>query len=131
MKEIEEDLIKLVENIKASRQPGNYSVDGEATELPTLLDLNVKDYGPVSLPLVEAQANELINVCQQAPYGRNMDTLVDTNVRDSYQLDPEQVEIRHPEWSAKLQVLVDRVGKALGCQDKIEVRHHNNILLII
>ena len=131
MKQIDEHLDKLVENIKASRRPGNYSVDGEANELPTLLDLNVKDYGPISLPLVEAQAKELINVCQQAPYGRNMDTLVDTNVRDSYQLDPEQVEIGHPEWSTKLQVLVDRVGKALGCQDKIEVRHHYNSLLII
>ena len=128
MKEIEEDLIELVDKIKSSKHSGEYSVDGEANELPTLLDLNVKDYGPVSLPLVEAQAKELINVCQQAPYGRNMDTLVDTNVRDSYQLDPEQVEIRHPEWGTKLQVLVDRVGKALGCQDKIEVRYHYNIL---
>ena len=131
MKEIEEDLIELVDKIKSSKHPGEYSVDGEANELPTLLDLNVKDYGPVSPPLVEAQAKELINVCQQAPYGRNMDTLIDTNVRDSYQLDPEQVEIGHPEWSAKLQVLVNRVGKALGCQNKIEVRHHYNILLII
>jgi hypothetical protein len=121
LKEIEEYLIELVDKIKSSKHPGEYSVDGESNELPTLLDLNVKDYGPVSLPLVEAQAKELINVCQQAPYGRNMDTLVDTNVRDSYQLDPEQVEIGHPELSTKLQVLVDRVGKALGCQDKMKL----------
>ena len=56
-----------------------------------------------------------------------MDTLVDTNVRDSYQLDPEQIEIRNPEWDVKLKDLLFRVGQALGCKDKIEVKHLYNI----
>jgi len=39
-------------------------------------------------------------------------------VRDSYQLDPSQFEIKHPNWTCQLNVLVERIAKEMGCFNK-------------
>lgn len=110
---------KLFKSIlKNTIKSGDFSVSGEANELPTQLGLYVKNVGVISTPLTEYTANELIKVSSQAPYGLNDQTLVDTNVRDSYQIQPDQIEIKNPEWNAKLDLLVQRVSKELGCSNK-------------
>ena len=47
------------------------------------------------MPLCPQQAEELIKLCKQAPYDLNYETLVATNVRDSLELEPDQIEIRN------------------------------------
>ena len=54
------DAFKCV--LKNTKNHGEYSVSGEATELPALPNLHVKNFGPVSLPLNDSQANELLKV---------------------------------------------------------------------
>ncbi|EPQ26340.1 uncharacterized protein PFL1_06945 [Pseudozyma flocculosa PF-1] len=64
---------------------------GVASLLPPAPELSIDGYGPVSLPLIDAKdAHRLAQVCQQAPFGRGTDTLVDTAVRKTWQLDPEK-----------------------------------------
>ena len=121
--EIDANFKSLNECLRNLSKCGDYSVDGEATEMPKIVGLEVKDFGPVSLPLRDPQASALINLCQKAPYGFNQKTLIDQNVRDSYQLDPSRVEITNPEWNVKLNDLVARVAKGLGCHAKVEVTH--------
>lgn len=41
---------------------GKYSVSGEADELPMYPNIHVNNFGPISLPLNESQAIELLNV---------------------------------------------------------------------
>ena len=48
--------------LKNSSASGEYSVSGEAKELPVLPGLHVKNIGPISLPLNETMANDLIKV---------------------------------------------------------------------
>ena len=48
--------------LKNIKNYGEYSVSGEATELPHLPNLHVKNFGPVSLPLNDSQANDLLKV---------------------------------------------------------------------
>lgn len=117
----------LVETLNRAVRSGDSWADGEAAEMPKMLGLEVKRFGPVSLPLVDPQASELIKMCKRAPYGRNTHTLVDRAVRDSYQLDPDQVSITNPEWKVKLERLVAHVAQTLGCQAPIEVdrRYHS------
>lgn len=93
-----------------------------------MLGLWIKDFGCVSLPLNAIQADELIKKCTQAPYGHNFNTLINTEVRDSYQLDPSSLEIKNPDWPSKLQELVDKVCIELGCQGKAEAKLYKLLL---
>jgi hypothetical protein len=47
---------------------------------------------------------------------------VDTNVRDSYQLEPAMIEVKHPKWHAQLDKLVNQVTTELGCYGSIEAK---------
>jgi hypothetical protein len=53
--------------------------------------LDVQGYGPVGLPLSASVARALIAVCEQAPFGQGERTLVDKEVRDTWQVDAEKV----------------------------------------
>ena len=49
----------LLQNVTSS---GEFTVSGEATELPALPNLYLKNFGYISLPLNDSQANDLIKV---------------------------------------------------------------------
>ena len=100
---------------------GEFCVDGEAYELPKLFGLEVDGFGPVSFPLVDPQGSNLIGECQQTLFGKNGLTLVKTEQPCYFELDASRVRMRNPEWDVKLNELVRRVGKGLGCQEEIEV----------
>ena len=70
----------------------------EASELSAYLDLKIKDFGLVSLPLNKLQAEVLIKLCSQEPFGWYLDTLVGTQVRETYQLEPSSIVIENPQW---------------------------------
>lgn len=108
------------ECLKKVNGTGKSSVAGEAYELPTLIGLEVNEFGPVSFPFVDPQATELIKICKQAPYGQNEKTILDKNVRDSFQLDPVHFSIKNLTWKEKLNKLVSRVAEDLGCKAEIE-----------
>jgi hypothetical protein len=55
--------------------------------------LEVQGVGPIALALLPVQAEQLIAVAQRAPYGRGAETLVDTDVRRTRQIDPRLVHI--------------------------------------
>ncbi|RMZ94041.1 hypothetical protein BpHYR1_037368, partial [Brachionus plicatilis] len=126
--EYPEEIEILKEALSKAPPAGQYSASGEASELPTMLGLHIKDFGDVSLPINALQAEELIKKCARAPYGHNFDTLVNREVRDSYQLEPSTIEIKNPEWSSKLQELVDRVCTQLGCKGKAEAKLYKLLL---
>ncbi|MGH8557272.1 MAG: hypothetical protein ACRESZ_07380 [Methylococcales bacterium] len=48
---------------------------------------------PIALPLLKAQAERLIAVAKRAPYGRGEETLVDTEVRRTWQIDADRIRI--------------------------------------
>ena len=108
-------IAELLANKKAS---GNFSIGGKATEMPSLPGLKIKGLGLLTTPLCYQQANELIKICSQAPYGLNSQTLVDTSVRDSYELNSSFIEFTNPKWNEQLKVLTDRVANELGCANK-------------
>lgn len=116
---------KFVSDVKAFKNllrntisSGDFSVSGEAKELPTQLGLFIKNFGIISTPLTEHQANDLIKVSTQAPFGLNHETIVDKRVRDSFQINPDQIEIQNPDWNQHLNALVQRIATQLGCVNK-------------
>jgi hypothetical protein len=68
---------------------------------------------PIPLPLVSRDASTIKSNCEQAPFGRGEDTLVDESVRKTWQLDHGLYRCSNPSWPAFLEdtVLRDIVQK--------------------
>ena len=58
-----------------------------------VLQLEVSGVGPVSLPVRAPLAKKLIAVARSAMFGRGEETLTDTNVRDTWELIPDQITL--------------------------------------
>jgi hypothetical protein len=76
--------------------------------------LEVEGLGTVGLPLGESQARKLIHLCRQAPYGKGTQTVVDTDVRRVWELDPIQFRLTNPKWDELVEAIVAEVQAALG-----------------
>ena len=94
------------------RTPGDFCTAG-TIEL-ALPRLTVHGVGPVALPLLAQQTKELIAVADRAPYGRGVQTLVDTSVRRTWQIGAERVKIEGASWARTLQAIVERATDGLG-----------------
>ncbi|KAE9035916.1 hypothetical protein PR003_g9773 [Phytophthora rubi] len=99
---------------KADDTAGEYSFGGVADSLPPVPGLFVEGLGDVSVPLCPEQADKLIAICDKSPFGRKLDTMMDENVRKSWQLAPDQVDVKSPLWSSGLDKLSETVADRLG-----------------
>lgn len=103
------ELLALMDKVKTS---GTFSVSGT---LPSIAPgLKVKGVGNVALPLLEQQAKALIEFSQQSHFGYGEETVLDTNVRKSWQIATENFELTNPQWEKELQKAVKQIGKQLG-----------------
>ena len=103
---------EFAEILSAVERPGDFYVTG-TMEIFTP-QLEVEGVGPVALPLLPVQAKQLIAVADQAPYGRGEQTLVDTNVRRTWQIDANRVRIAGRHWEGTLEAIVARAAEGLG-----------------
>jgi predicted 2-oxoglutarate/Fe(II)-dependent dioxygenase YbiX len=91
-----------------------------AGQLPALLPgLEVKGIGPIGVPVSTADAKRIIGKASQAPYGRGAATIVDTDVRRVWQLEPSQFTLRNAAWREALVGVVDEVQRDLGIRGKV------------
>ena len=111
----------IVDTLKSVKNPGLYASGGVATMPLPAITLAGDPDAVLGLPLCEAQAKHLIEVASRAPFGRGEQTIVDTSVRCTWQLDPTQFSITNPQWQDSLQLLLPRVKTELGCHTKMNV----------
>jgi len=110
--DIHEKLLKTLDKVDSS---GEVCTSGDLTmRMP---GLTVNDLGEIALPLNNTQAQQLIKQCHQAPYGKGIETVVDTKVRNAWELDPKQFELTNPHWEAFIQELVKTVQQELGLEN--------------
>jgi hypothetical protein len=100
------------------RRPGDFFVSGTTELLAPLLE--VDGVGPIALPLLPMQAEQLVAVAQRAPFGRGEETLVDTAVRRTWQIGADRVRIRGKHWSRSLETIRARVADGLGVGGPVE-----------
>jgi len=100
------------------RRPGSFFSSGVAELAIPLLE--VDGLGPVTFPVLPAQAASLIGVAERAPYGRGPDTLVDPAVRNSWQIGPDRIRIAGCRWARTLAAVVARAAEGLGVTDPVE-----------
>ena len=103
---------ELAEILHTVQRPGDFYTTGTTDIFAPRLE--VAGVGPIALPLLPVQAQQLIAVAEQAPYGRGEATLIDTEVRRTWQIDPERVQIGGRHWEQTLADIVVRVTAGLG-----------------
>lgn len=79
--------------------------------------LVVKNVGPVYLPLREDQAKQIIATARQAPYGNGSETIVDTSVRNTWELDPSQFCLTDQLWPTFVAALCQEIAVEAGLGD--------------
>ncbi|KAL8673255.1 MAG: hypothetical protein Q9168_002332 [Polycauliona sp. 1 TL-2023] len=92
---------------------GNFATSGL---LPNAINpgLFVHGVGKVGLPLTDRDAEALTAAAHRAPFGKGTQTFVDSAVRKTWELNPDQFELRNPAWRTTLQDAVSRVAKDLA-----------------
>ena len=104
----------LLDALAGIDRPGDVFAAGDRA--PAMPGLEVEGLGTVRLPLPKAQARALIRRCRQAPYGKGARTLVDTDVRRVWEMDPAQFELTNPKWDGLIESILDEVRQRLGLE---------------
>ncbi|KAL1874849.1 hypothetical protein Daus18300_003390 [Diaporthe australafricana] len=68
----------------------------------------------IPLPLVDRDASTIKSKCEQAPFGRGDDTVVDESVRRTWQLDAGLFSCSNPAWPAFLDTVLRETVQKLG-----------------
>lgn len=113
-----QEIIDILQEIDS---PGTFAVGGPCSGKLIMPGLVVDGIGPIGLPLSKSQAKELANRCEQAPFGRGTETIVDKSVRDTFQLAPDSFKITNPAWKGDLDTITKSVCQDLGVQHNLKV----------
>ena len=101
-------------------RPGDFFTAGiQEMAVPRL---DIEGVGPIALPLLPVQAEQLIATAERAPYGRGEETLTDPEVRRTWQIAPERVRLDGRHWPKTFNTIVARVAEGLGVTGKVEAR---------
>ncbi len=101
-----EDLLRSVD------RPGDYCAGGKLhVHMPRVV---VDGVGDLSFPVPHAQVEALIGAAERAPYGKGTRTLVDTSVRDCWQIDAGNVRLLGRVWRDSLAQIMEIVADGLG-----------------
>ena len=107
----------LTEILDGLQRPGDFYTAGSLEIYSSRLE--VDGIGPIALPLLPIQAEQLIGVAEPAPYGRGEQTLVDTEVRRTWQIAAEQIKISGRHWDDTLSTIVARAVGGLGVEGPV------------
>lgn len=109
--------LALASILQSVQRPGDFHATGRIDIFTPQLE--VTGVGPVALPLLPAQAEQLVAVAEHAPYGRGADTLIDRNVRRTWQIGAERVHIGGRHWAQSLATIVARSAAGLGVMEPV------------
>ena len=116
----------LVAALNTVQRPGEFYAAGTVvTPIPCF---SVEGVGVLSFPLPATQAEQLITVAEQAPYGRGAQTLVDPEIRRVWQIAASEVEQVEPHWNKTLAEIVKRVSAELGVDGKVSAELYKMLL---
>ncbi len=118
--------VDLAARLDAVDRPGDFWASGTCA-LPAP-GLEVAGVGPVALPLLPVQAEQLMALAEPAPFGRGADTVFDPAVRQTWQVEPGKVTFRGQTWSGTLKHIVRRAADGLGVSGAVTARLHKLLL---
>ena len=110
--DVKDELLSVLDGVD-THSAGSFAASGEIKPIVNP-GLYVKDLGIFGLPLSNRDAAELGKAAHRAPFGKGSKTLVDTNVRSTWELNPDQFGLRNPDWAQCINQIVIRVAGELG-----------------
>lgn len=108
---------ELAAVLQSVQRPGDFFMSGRVP-LPAPRVV-VDGVGEISLPVLPFQAQQLIAQAERAPYGRGERTLLDTNVRRTWQIAPERIAFRGRQWEETLGRVIAQVRVGLGVEEPV------------
>jgi len=118
---------KIFSALSTIDRPAAFSASGQ---FPAILPgLNVDGLGDIALPLSATEAKRLIKYCQQAPYGKGTETVVDTKVRKVWELGPNRFSFENPKWDSALESVLREIEDKLGLAKKALAAHLYKLLV--
>src|SRR4051794_14569703 len=94
--EYNQELKPLEAVLSKVKQPGDFFVSG-TVEIP-MPRVEVEGAGTLSFPVPDAQIEAIVRRAARAPYGRGEETIVDTSVRNVWQIAPGKVKVSGKSW---------------------------------
>jgi hypothetical protein len=114
MPDTRQALVKLLGALGSSSQ---FVASGCLT--PVLPGLEIGGIGKIGCPISAASAKKLIAKASQAPYGKGVETIVDTKVRRVWQIEPSHIALRNAQWNTFIEEIVDEVKAELGIEQNV------------
>jgi predicted 2-oxoglutarate/Fe(II)-dependent dioxygenase YbiX len=107
----------LFESLRSVERPGDFCVGGiRQIFMPTI---DVHGVGRIAFPILPIQAERLVAIAEAAPYGRGEETVVDREVRRTWQVDSAKVRIGGRHWDETLASLVTDIALELGVSEPV------------
>lgn len=117
----------LISSLKAVTSSGDFAI---CRQYQTFANPCLRIAGRaavVPLPLTEHDAESVRGACREAPFGRGDETLVDTSVRKTWELDASHFQITNPAWTDFFATILNDVATGLGIPD-VRARPHKLLL---
>ncbi|MEC5160055.1 MULTISPECIES: 2OG-Fe(II) oxygenase [unclassified Janthinobacterium] len=114
MPNISTDLPNILSSVRCD---GDFYSAGTSEIAPP--NLSVDGVGLISLPFQQAQLEQLIAVANRAPFGLGAQTLVDTSVRKTWQIDASQLHFGGRHWQRSLDAIVAQASAGLGVTEPV------------
>ena len=94
------------------------------------LNLEVRGVGGLKLPVPAQQAKQLIGVARPAKYGLGERTLLDQQVRDTWEVPKSRVKIDNRHWNAALRPVLEQCRSDLGLPDGCRLKPEFHSMLV-
>ena len=116
----------LLDLVRTIERPGAYCVGALHDVIMPAID--VDGVGRLGFPVSAAQAMRLIEIAEPAPFGRGQETLVDPDVRRTWQIDTAKITISGGRWNQTLADLVAETATGLGICDPVEAEFYKLLI---
>ncbi|MGB8401843.1 2OG-Fe(II) oxygenase [Bradyrhizobium sp.] len=107
----------LLNSLRSVERPGDFCVGGIREIFMPAID--VDGVGRIAFPILPVQAERLVAIAEAAPHGRGKETVVDREVRRTWQVDSAKVRIGGRHWEKTLAGLVTDIALGLGVSDPV------------
>ena len=117
-----EDLIRkeLCAALDGIESAGTFASFGHLADLPDP-QLQVDPCGNIHFPLPEVDASRIIAASHQAPFGKGTETIVDTSVRRTWELNQDQITIHNAQFQDAILRILPIACRGLG------ILEHGNV----
>lgn len=78
--------------------------------------MTIRGLGEVRFPIDTYQVKKIIAAAHQAPYGQGSQTIVDTSVRNVWEIDAKKIRFQNPKWKESIQTITEEIKNDLGLE---------------